>query len=71
MLLFYRIDIPILSDQFDASLVILKRRFNWDYTDIFYQSYVVTKSDSQTLSNSSIQTILSAEVNLGDHLLYQ
>ncbi|KAF6033070.1 GAL3ST1 [Bugula neritina] len=66
-----KIDIPILSDQFDASLVILKRRFNWDYTDIFYQSYVVTKSDSQPLSASSIQTILSAEVNLGDHLLYQ
>lgn len=68
---YFRIDIPVLNDQFDASLVIMRKRFCWDYTDIFYAKQVVTHSEKTALSAKSKKKLLSAEVNLGESLLYE
>ena len=32
-----RYDLGMLTDQFDASLVLLRRRFCWDHIDILYE----------------------------------
>ena len=69
-IVFSRIDNIILTDQYDASLVILKHRFCWEYTDIFYVRSVVGNSSDVKLSASGTQKLLSAKVNLGDKLLY-
>lgn len=63
----------MLNDQFDASLVILRRRLCWDYTDIFYTKKEVTNSTSKTkeLSEDAKKKLLSEKANLGDQLLYE
>ena len=66
----YRIDVPLLSDQFDASLVILRRRFCWSYLDLFYKKYEVTHSASLKLSEKAEEKLLSQRANLGEKLLY-
>ena len=66
----YRIDVPLLSDQFDASLVILRRRFCWSYLDLFYKKYEVTHSASLKLSEKAEEKLLSQQANLGEKLLY-
>ena len=63
-------DIIILTDQFDASLLILKKRFRWNYIDIFYANKTVSSSSHLTLSSKSVEKILSTEVNLGDKMFY-
>ncbi|XP_067950984.1 galactosylceramide sulfotransferase-like isoform X2 [Watersipora subatra] len=65
-----RMDVMLLSDQFDASLLILRKRFNWSYLDIFYTSNRVATGKPSELSNKAITKLLSKEVNLGDKLLY-
>lgn len=66
-----RIDVPILTEQLDASLIILRRRFNWSYRYLFYSDAQVTLSSSYPLSQASQDKLLSAEYNLGDLLLYE
>ncbi|XP_067948788.1 galactose-3-O-sulfotransferase 3-like [Watersipora subatra] len=63
-------DVIMLYDQFDASLVLMKRKFHWTYLDIFYKSYMFQPKSKKELSKKSIERILSKEVNLGDKLLY-
>ncbi|KAF6016977.1 hypothetical protein EB796_024720 [Bugula neritina] len=65
-----RIDLPILNEKFDASLIILKKRFCWEYSDIFYVSQNKGSSSTLSLSEDSIKKVLSKEVNLGDKMLY-
>ena len=63
-------DVIILTDQFDASLLILKKRFHWNYIDIFYANRKVKNSSHLKLSSKSVEKILSPEVNLGDKMFY-
>ncbi|XP_067951422.1 galactose-3-O-sulfotransferase 2-like [Watersipora subatra] len=65
-----QVDVIMLYDQLDASLVLLKRKFHWTFLDIFYKSYGFTTKSEEELSKKSIERILSKEVNLGDKLLY-
>ena len=37
MFSFRRVDVIMLKEQFTASLLILRRRFCWSYTDIFFK----------------------------------
>lgn len=60
----------MLTEQYDASLIVMRRRFGWDYTDIFYSRYMITNSHRVVLSDEAINTLLSPEVNLGEKLLY-
>jgi len=62
-------DIIILNDHFDASLLLLRKRFCWKYTDIFYKSFTVTNSSQELMSQSAITKLLS--INLGEQLLYE
>jgi len=62
--------LPILNEKFDASLIILKKRFCWEYSDIFYVSQNKGSSSTLSLSEDSIKKVLSKEVNLGDKMLY-
>ena len=68
-----RIDVPVLNDQFDASLVALRRKFCWGYTDIFYktQNRSKKKKSRVDLSDEATKRLLSSELNLGDLLLYE
>ena len=59
-----------MNDQFDASLVLLRRRFCWSYLDIFYQTYVVRNSSQLDLSPEAEARLLSKQENLGEKLLY-
>jgi hypothetical protein len=67
-----RIELFMLTDQFEASLIILKRRFCWDYLDIAYIKQVVFNSaKKQKLSDKAVTKLLSVERNLGDLILYE
>jgi len=66
----FRFDIIYLTDQFDPSLVIMKRRFCWDHGDIFYKSMEVY-SKSHHLTPAEEEKLLSPDMNLGDKLLYE
>ena len=48
----------------------MRRRFNWEYTDIFYErkNQMV---DKKHLSNAWYKKFLSLEINFGDLLLYE
>jgi len=48
----------------------MKKRFCWEYSDIFYVSQNVLSSSAMKLSDESIKKVLSKEVNLGDKILY-
>ncbi|XP_067950557.1 galactose-3-O-sulfotransferase 2-like [Watersipora subatra] len=65
-----RVDVIILKDKFDASLLILKKRFRWSYLDIFYNSFKLTPIYKVRMSDRAIKRLLSESVNLGDKLLY-
>ena len=65
-----RIDIPLLSEKFDASMILLRRRMNWDYKDIYYKRYGRHRP-REALTEAGIQRLLSPEVNLGELLLYE
>ena len=67
----HRIDMPVLNDQFDASLILMKRRYCWSYTDIFYTAFEKSKRKDTTLSDESIKRITSPEVNVGELWLYE
>ena len=69
--LFCRIDVPILNNQFDASLIVLKRKFCWKYTDIFYKSQNRSNKKRRLPSEKAIKRLLSPELNYGELLLYQ
>ena len=62
----------MLNDRYDESLIILRRRFCWSYTDIFYHKQVVTRSANITsISKEMKQKLLTESRNLGDQLLYE
>ena len=61
---------PILNDKFDESMIILRRRFCWSYTDIFYKRSEVAKGPKYTLLANETARFLSASINLGDKMLY-
>ena len=65
-----RSDAIFLTDQYDASMVILRRRFCWSHSDIFYAKYPKISSAKQEISEESVARLLSAEVNLGDKMFY-
>lgn len=68
----FRFDIGLLTDQFDAGLILLKRRFCWSHADIFYKRQEVGVSrGKKTLSDEAKRILLSPEFNLGDQLLYE
>lgn len=72
MYLFCRFEIGLLKDQFDAGLVLLKRKFCWDHVDIAYQSKEVGVNRGKVgLSSAARKVLLSPEFNLGDQLLYE
>ena len=60
----------MLLDQFDASLVVLRRRFCWSYTDIFYKRYTTSKNKTANISEENIAKILSPKFNMGEKLFY-
>ena len=64
-------DVIILTDQYDASLLILKKRFHWNYLDIFYAKKVVFNSANRPISPEVVAKILSPKVNLGDQMFYR
>lgn len=66
----FRIDIAILNDQYDPSLLILKKRLCWEYKDIFYHTYTVGTYKSAYISEAARTKLLSPEYNLGEKLLY-
>ena len=66
-----RIDVPILNNQFDASLIVLKKKFCWSYLDIFYTSQNKGKHKRKDLSAEATKRLLSPEVNFGDQILYE
>ena len=68
-----RFDVPGLNDQFDSSLVALRMKFCWGYTDIFYktQNRSKKKKSRVDLSDEATKRLLSSELNLGDLLLYE
>ena len=68
---YIRIDLPIITDQFDASLVILRRRFCWSYEDILYKKQTVSHSSGLSISSQATAKLLSADVNLGEKMLYE
>ena len=62
----------MLNDRYDESLIILRRRFCWSYTDIFYHKQVVTRSAIITsISKEMKLKLLTESRNLGDQLLYE
>ena len=61
----------MLNEKFDASLVMLRRRLNWKYTDIFYKKAGKIHSKEVLLSSEGERKLLSREVNLGDMMLYE
>ena len=63
---------PILNDKYDESLVILRRRFCWSYTDIFYSKQIVTGSAHRaSVTEEAKLKLLTENYNLGDQLLYE
>ncbi|XP_067951347.1 galactose-3-O-sulfotransferase 2-like [Watersipora subatra] len=66
-----KIDILILNEQYDASLLILMKRFCWEYTDMFYKSYMVQSAARPTISPEARHILFSPEANLGEQLLYE
>ena len=72
MVYYFRIDVPMLNDRHDESLVILRRRFCWSYPDIFYSKQVVTGSAHRSTVDANLTAkLLTEERNLGDQLLYE
>lgn len=70
--LFDRFDVVFLTDQFDASLILMKRRFCWQHADILYKSQEVSaKSRVYRVNEKHKKKLLSAEMNLGEQLLYE
>ncbi|XP_067934152.1 galactose-3-O-sulfotransferase 2-like isoform X2 [Watersipora subatra] len=70
--------IGFLTDQFDASLIRLRREFCWQHVDIFYKSQEVGgrkgKVSPQTLlplSPEGRAKLVTKEFNLGDQMLYE
>jgi len=60
-----------LTDQYDASLLIMMKRFNWDYTDIFCNRYTISgRKKIPELSKTAKAKLLSLDVNFGEKLLY-
>lgn len=60
----------MIHEEYDASLIVLRRRFQWTYADIFYRKYVMTYSGKINLSEGAIKKLLSPKRNLGEKLLY-
>lgn len=73
----FRFDVTFLTDEFDASLVLMKRKFCWDHLDIFYKPQEVggrgnmKKITFPPLTSTARSLLLSAQYNLGDQLLYE
>ena len=61
----------MLTDQFDASVVILRRRLCWDYSDVFYKTNIVTGGGKREhMTQGNIDKLLSVKVNYGEKVLY-
>ncbi|XP_067950204.1 galactosylceramide sulfotransferase-like [Watersipora subatra] len=65
-----QIDVIMIHEQYDASLILFRRRFGWSYTDLFYRRYIITNSGGVELSERARAKLLSPQVNLGDKILY-
>ncbi|KAF6024455.1 hypothetical protein EB796_017233 [Bugula neritina] len=71
--------IGFLTDQFDASLIRLRRLFCWTHEDLLYKAQEVggrVRPGSrdkilQPLSKKGIRELLQPETNLGDQMLYE
>ena len=66
-----RIDLLILTEQLDASLIVLRRRYKWNHLDIFYKSQIVAGSRKIKFSEEAEKKLLSSKRNLGDPILYE
>lgn len=61
----------MLTDQFDASVVILRRRLCWSYSDMFYKNKIVTGGGRRaSMTNKNADKLLSDKLNLGEKILY-
>ena len=60
----------IINEQYDASLLVLQKKFCWSYTDIFHISIAITNSSRAELSREATEKLLSPQVNFGEKLLY-
>ena len=58
----------MLNEQFDASLVILRKRFCWNYTDIFFVKKNVRHSAKKVFTDENAEKL--RRLNHGDQLLY-
>ena len=66
-----RFSVIMLTDQFDASVVILRRRLCWDYSDVFYKTNIVTGGGKREhMTQENIDKLLSVKVNYGEKVLY-
>jgi len=67
----FRIDVIMLYEQYDASLLILKKIFYWDYIDVFYFKYNFGKYNHSIQMSKQVEAkILSPQIHFGDRLLY-
>ena len=66
-----KFNVIFLTDQFDASLVLMKRRFCWQHGDILYNKHEVGRYRQQGMSPGYKKKLLSMEMNLGDQMLYE
>ncbi|KAF6035260.1 hypothetical protein EB796_006428 [Bugula neritina] len=66
-----RVDIIILNEQYDASLLIMMKRFGWKYSDLFYNKMRVLNTFNNSFSNRAIDKLLSKEYNLRDKIYYK
>lgn len=66
-----KFNVIFLTDQFDASLVLLKRRFCWTHEDILYNKMEVGRFRRGGLLEGYKKKLVSSEMNLGDQMLYR
>ena len=62
----------MLTEQFDASLLVLRKRLCWSYLDIFFsKKNVQKKTPSQPFTEADALTVIDMKHNYGDKLLYE
>ena len=62
----------MLNEQFDASLVVLRRKLCWDYRDIFFTKKNVQKRESsKPFTDTDALKLVDLDHNYGDKLLYE
>lgn len=71
MLCLFRFDHIFLTDEFDASLIRMRRAFCWDHSDILYKSGEVYGAGTTYISPEDRARILSPELNQAELWLYE